>query len=237
VLDENGWPSFNAIQNHMRLRREGRLDRIRFIPFDLLEDETGKDLMKQPYIARRLELEVAIVGAEDGVMASPHMTNGRALWHAVEERNLEGLIVKTAMGLYHPGRRDETWQKVKRTVRRSFHVVGWTEGMTAGALNGEVGALILAEPEGDGWRYVCKVGTGFKDRQRSRVFELFRELARQDPVFDKRQMLTVRPKVGSRPVVWLDPELAAVIEYSDTEGGAPRWPSFKGMYRGQEQVA
>ncbi len=53
--------------------------------------------------------------------------------------------------------RSKSWLKVKCRQSEEFLIVGYSESEAAGG----IGALLLAEAEPEGLRYLGRVGTGF----------------------------------------------------------------------------
>ena len=97
-------------------------------------------------------------------------------------------------------------------------IIGYTRGK--GDREQTFGALQIAMPNGKGFRYVGKVGTGFDTRT---LKEVAGELARL--------------KKGSRPVkekpmdeantIWLEPDLFCEVQYASmTKDGMLREPVF-----------
>ena len=68
---------------------------------------------------------------------------------------LEGIVSKKADGAI--SRRAASWLKVKCRQSDDFVIVGFGASEAAGG----IGALLLAEPDDGGLRYVGRVGTGF----------------------------------------------------------------------------
>src|SRR6476469_4458300 len=120
-------------------------------------------------------LQATLSGEQQGVMAAellddppPHLAmsthivgDGDAAYALASERRFEGIISKRADHPYRPGRGDD-WRKTKCLDSDEFAVVGYTH--PKGSRSG-FGSLLLARPDGDGWRYVGRVGSGFNNGQ------------------------------------------------------------------------
>ena len=80
-----------------------------FVVFDVLQRD-GVDLTRQPYLERRQELEGLSL---DGPACTTceRFDDGRALFTAVCELGLEGVVAKSHTSLYRPN--DRGWVKVK----------------------------------------------------------------------------------------------------------------------------
>jgi bifunctional non-homologous end joining protein LigD len=82
---------------------------VTFVAFDVLRVE-GHDVMCNPWHERRALLDD--LGVErPGVRLSDVFDDGQALFDAVVEHGLEGVVVKRRNGIYRPGYRG--WTKVK----------------------------------------------------------------------------------------------------------------------------
>ena len=83
--------------------------------------------------------------------------DGEAVMAATKAQGMEGVVAKRRDSRYEPGRRSDCWVKVKHVRRTSAVVVGWKPG--EGGRAGRVGSLLLAVPEGDGWKMTEKGAT------------------------------------------------------------------------------
>nr|NIL82337.1 Multifunctional NHEJ DNA repair protein LigD [Rhodococcus kroppenstedtii] len=80
-------------------------------------------------------------------------------------------------------------------------------------------------PEGDGLRYVGRVGTGFTERARADLLDRLRPLARDDSPFDRPL-----PAVDRKDATWTEPALVGEVRFFEwTEGGSLRHPSWRGL--------
>jgi bifunctional non-homologous end joining protein LigD len=107
AFDQAGTPDFPLVCERMLMRRQHV--RNTYVIFDLLSLE-GSDLMGQPYRERRRQLEsVNLNGLH---WRTPEaFDDGEALFEAVCERELEGIVAKRRDGRYRPGERG--WTKIK----------------------------------------------------------------------------------------------------------------------------
>jgi bifunctional non-homologous end joining protein LigD len=107
--------------------------------------------------------------------------SGQDILAATVQNGLEGVIAKRRASPYRPGRRSPDWVKVKSFRTQEVVIGAWTEGH--GDRQRSLGALLLGIPEGDGMRYVGKVGTGFGAKARSALLEDLRPLATAESPF------------------------------------------------------
>lgn len=126
VAYRQGRMEFAALQAGPVRRRQQQIG-IYFLAFDLLAVD-GRDWRREPYLARREELERQLAGGGAGVVQPVPMTLDRdeALWWMSEQaadRGIEGLVAKPAGGVYQAGRRSG-WVKVRRTTTSEVAVLG-----------------------------------------------------------------------------------------------------------------
>ena len=67
-------------------------------------------------------------------------------------------MAKRASSKYLSGARTDGWLKIKTAKRQEVVIAGFTAPKKTRPF---FGALVLAVREGDGWRYIGHVGTGF----------------------------------------------------------------------------
>jgi bifunctional non-homologous end joining protein LigD len=107
AFDAHGVPDFPLVCE--RLLNRHHSNRLTYMIFDVLSLE-GRSLMRLPYSERRAELEALH-------LHGPHwhtpetFDDGAALFEAVCERELEGVVAKRRAGRYRPGERG--WVKIK----------------------------------------------------------------------------------------------------------------------------
>ena len=220
ALDEQGRATFSAMQ-------QGKAGtRYLFVAFDLLEVE-GEPLIGLELTARRERLAELLDGRTKEVQLSETFEDGRALFRAAEEQGFEGIIAKRASSTYLPGRRSRDWIKVKTHGKQEFVIGGYTRG--EGRRAGSFGALLLGVyDEGvEPLRYVGSVGTGFSDREITKLLGLLRGLETDEPPFDP---VPKPPRVRKSDIVWVEPRLVAEVEFVEwTHDGRLRAPSYQGL--------
>jgi bifunctional non-homologous end joining protein LigD len=103
----DGCPDFPLLCERMLMRRRGIA--VTYMVFDLLSLD-GEDFTRAPYSERRAELEALDL---NGVQwqAPETFDDGEALFEAVCEHELEGVVAKRHAGRYRPGERG--WIKTK----------------------------------------------------------------------------------------------------------------------------
>lgn len=107
ALHEDGRPDFPELCECVLLRNATRP--LTFMAFDVLSVE-GEPVVSRPYSERRRILEGLQLNAAH--WRTPEVfDDGEALWEAVCEHELEGVVAKRRSGRYVPGGRG--WIKVK----------------------------------------------------------------------------------------------------------------------------
>jgi bifunctional non-homologous end joining protein LigD len=221
VLDGAGRPDFQALQGRGRLQRAidvaaAAVTRpATYFAFDLLA-AGGLDLRPLPLLRRKAVL-AALAPRLGPVRLAEHVeTEGEALFREVEARGLEGIVAKRADAPYRAGR-SPAWLKVRTDRSGDFAVVGFT-APAAGRIG--FGALHLAAREGDGLRYVGRVGTGFDEALLAGLHALL-----------SGRVVSAPPCGGEVPRGkghrWVEPALVVEVRFKDwTREGVLRQPVF-----------
>jgi ATP-dependent DNA ligase len=122
-LDEDGRPSFNALQNYS-------VDTpVLYYVFDVMV-LAGRDVKGETLEVRRELLEEKVVPK----LAEPVRYTGelkaglRDLIHSVKAQGLEGLVAKRRNSRYEPGLRSGAWMKMRVNQGQEFVIGGYTIG-------------------------------------------------------------------------------------------------------------
>lgn len=156
AFDPQGRPSFGELQKRMHIATPGERGLLREVPvtyvvFDLLHlDGIGTTTLS--YQERRALLEDLELNGLS-VQTPPYFRgNGAELLDATREQGLEGIIAKRLESRYLPGRRVDTWRKVKNFAVQTVVLAGWKPGK--GRRAGGIGSLLLGVYDERGLRYV-----------------------------------------------------------------------------------
>jgi bifunctional non-homologous end joining protein LigD len=229
AFDEDGRPSFERLQQRIHqtsdaiVRRRMKSHPVTYVLFDLLYLD-GRNLMDEPYTARRELLEGLGLEGESWQTPGYSVDHAKELLAAAAERELEGIVLKRLDSRYVPGKRTGSWLKVKNLGRQEFVIGGWLPG--EGRRRNTLGALLLGyhDPDGEGdgeLRYAGKVGTGFSDRDLAELLERLRPLERKSNPFGRK---------GPKGAHYVEPVLVAEVSYRElTNEGMIRHGSFKGL--------
>lgn len=230
ALDARGEPvGFQHLQGRIHTRGGSRADDdaggpVAFIAFDLLR--TGAtDLRERTLSERRaalVRLMAAISRRKPGTVRLSEQVagDGRALYERALGSGWEGLIAKRADSRYRSGKRTPDWRKLKIVKEQEFVIGGWTEPRQARVY---FGALLLGVYDSDRLIYVGHTGTGFDERELTRV------MARLKPLETTACPFTSTPKTNERPH-WVHPTLVAQIKFTEwTADGKLRHPVYLGL--------
>jgi DNA ligase 1 len=210
----------------MRLGRVHEIEeKARAIPLVLYLFEMvyhdGRDLMNVAQAERRARLAKLFrptdrVKMTESIVTDDIEEQAKFFRRAIEEGH-EGLVAKDPDAPYVPGRRTENWMKIKPAFETLDVVITggiWGSGRRRGLLS----SLIVAIRDGEEFKTVGKVGTGFSE-------EALRELtARLEP-----KIITTRGRD-----VEIEPEVVIEVDFQDIQktaryraGYALRIPRFK----------
>jgi bifunctional non-homologous end joining protein LigD len=225
AFDEKGVPSFQRLQPRMHQRDEGAVSRLRksvpivYEVFDLLYLD-GEDLTRRPLRERRQRLEAALEPMGAIRLSEGFPGSGIALFNAVREQGLEGIVAKRLDAPYVSGR-SAAWVKVKAFKAMDCVIGGWTAGQ--GDRHSTLGALIVGIYRDGKLIPAGHVGSGFDDRTLRDLLETLKE--HQAPT----SPFAVEPKVN-QPATWCFPDLVCEVRYVElTRDGTLRHPVYLGL--------
>jgi bifunctional non-homologous end joining protein LigD len=215
VLDQTGKPRFQLLQAYQKTRQGPLVYQV----FDLLYLD-GHDLRKLPLL-RRKELLVGLLDKLPNVKLSEHIhQNGTALYKAVSEAGLEGIIAKDAKSPYREGVRSQSWLKIKTHLRQEAVIGGFTE--PKGSREG-LGSLVLGLYQGKDLVYIGHTGTGFTDKSLADMRSRLEGLVVKTCPFKQ-------PPKTNAPVHWVKPRLVCEVSFGEwTDEGYLRHPVFQGL--------
>ncbi|HEY3247807.1 MAG TPA: non-homologous end-joining DNA ligase [bacterium] len=228
ALDDDGRAHFQLLQSRIPMARNGQRQKdaqpltIAYYVFDLLY-YNGHVLVDRPLEERRRALEAiaprgAVVRLSDAVPDS-----GRAFYEAAQAHGLEGIVGKRRDAPYAPGKRTQTWVKIKIKQHHDAVVGGFTRGR--GARGKTFGALLLGAYDDAGrLQYIAHCGGGFTDAELRRVKGLLDERSSASSPF-----ATDPPATNDVPS-WVKPDLVVGVESGGwTREGFLRFPVYKGL--------
>jgi bifunctional non-homologous end joining protein LigD len=219
-------PSLALLQRRLH---QARADRslvtaipVTYVAFDLLR-QAGRDLLGNPYEQRRALLDA--LELDRGAVIVPPAFPGQAseVAQASRQLGLEGVILKRLGSRYHPGRRAESWLKVRRVSTVSVLIGGWLPG--DGQRSHLAGSILAGDPTLNGLEFLGQVGTGFTEEELATLTERLRELEQPASPFAEPV-----PQAVARRARWARPVLAAEVTYSEiAPSGRLRHPVWRGL--------
>jgi len=221
-LETDGRPNFRNVIHRMQQTAEGAIERAKAnhpavcYLFDCLYLD-GRPIVHEPLMRRR-EWLVDAIKKDSPYRVSEVVEEGSSFLEAVKELGLEGIMAKLRSSTYQPGRRNDSWLKIKTRQTVECLIIGYTQGK--GDRQMGFGALHLAQVSGAELKYVGKVGSGFDD---SLLRSVFAEL---------EKLTTTKRPVKQKPLddarsVWVEPKLICEVEYASlTPDGLLREPIF-----------
>ena len=219
VLDDEGKPSFQKLQQRVRPARQpdGSTlppEPVTLFVFDLLAFDTY-DLRPLPLLARKKLLRRVLPRAGP-LRYSDHIEEqGEAMFESVREMQLEGLVAKRADAPYRSGRSAD-WLKLRADRVDDFVVVGYSP--SKGSRSG-FGALHLAIHDGERLVYSGRVGSGFTHEQLADLAVELDSARRDGPPCE------VAPTDPGH--VWVEPHLVCEVRFKEwTDTTLLRQPVF-----------
>ena len=221
-LEADGKPNFRNVIHRMQQKTEGGIERARAkhavvcYVFDCLYLD-GRPIVNEPLTRRREWLQDAIKKGS-AYRVSEVVEEGAAFFQAVKEMGLEGIMAKQRNSPYLPGKRSDSWLKIKARQTLECVIIGYTKGK--GDREASFGALHLAEADGAELKYLGKVGTGFDN-------DSFKAVAAE-----LQKVKTIKRPVKEKPLddarsVWIEPKLMCEVQFASlTQDGLLREAVF-----------
>lgn len=208
-LNSDGKPQFTQVINRLltqdetAIQSQSKTSPVCFYLFDCLYLD-GRPVINEPLERRREWLKDSLK-TTTAYRFSEHFEDGKALFNAAEEHNLEGIMAKKKGSRYFPGKRSELWLKIKVRKTTECLVIGYTQGQ--GNRNKYFGALHLADRKNDELKYRGKVGTGFSDDMMKEIDARLKTMKRiSKPIPNKI--------IGEKDTTWVEPKLMVEVSYA-----------------------
>jgi bifunctional non-homologous end joining protein LigD len=216
VLGANGYSDFEALQNYRSRRTPGPLV---YQLFDILHLD-GRDLCGLPLI-RRKEILQQILPAVPGLMFVDHIEeSGVAFFNAAAKAGLEGMVAKDGASKYLPGRRSNSWLKVKSRLQVEAVIGGFTQPRGS---RSHFASLVLGLDVDGELVHIGDVGGGVDHRELTSISAQLAPLVQSDCPF------RMKPKPKA-PATWVKPELVCEVRFTAWTGGHLRHPVFLAMH-------
>jgi bifunctional non-homologous end joining protein LigD len=199
ALDKSGVSHFQLLQNALRNKAK-----LQYCAFDLMFQD-GEDLRGLPLAERKKRLK-AILPKHKLVAYSRHrLASGTKFFEQAEGKGLEGIMAKRADSKYLSGARTDNWLKIKTSKRQEVVIAGFTAPRRSRPC---FGALTLALREGDSWRYIGHVGTGFSHDVLEELHGRLIKLKTAKSPFGKKTK-------DEAVTTWVKPQLVAEVKFTE----------------------
>jgi bifunctional non-homologous end joining protein LigD len=212
VLNNEGKPDFNALQNYGRTQSGNLFYHV----FDILWLD-GINLMQEPLekrkqVLKRIVPENTIIRFSDSIDEQ-----GEEFFGLAKKNGLEGIIAKKKNSYYFPDTRSKEWLKLPVEEIKEYVIVGYTESE-----HGRPFARIMfGNYHEDGkLYYVHHTGGGMSDHLMNRTFQTLKKIGtKKKPVVNQPEEET--------PMHWVKPQLVGRFKqksHERTKGGKIRHP-------------
>jgi bifunctional non-homologous end joining protein LigD len=192
VLNEEGKPNFNALQNYGRTQQGNLFYHV----FDILWLD-GIDLMNEPLdkrkeILKRIVPENSIIRYSDSIDEE-----GEEFFKVVQKNGLEGIVAKKKNSFYLPGTRSADWLKLPVEEMKEYVIVGYTESEHGNPFS----RILFGNYHEDGkLYYVHHSGGGMSSALMNSTYQALKNLeTKTKPVVNDAEEET--------PIHWVKPEL------------------------------
>ncbi|MET4208214.1 non-homologous end-joining DNA ligase [Bradyrhizobium sp. LA2.1] len=219
AIGKDGVSHFQLLQN--ALHHEAKLQ---YFAFDLMFQD-GEDLRGLPLTERKQRLKAILPKNRLIGYSRNRKTFGVKFFEEAERKGLEGIMAKRADSKYLSGARTDDWLKIKTSKRQEVVIAGFTAPRRTRPF---FGALTLALREGNGWRYIGHVGTGFSHDTLEELHKNMIRLKAAKSPFGK--------KVKDEAVTtWVKPQLVAEVKFTEwTSSGEMRHPVYLGLRKDKQ---
>lgn len=221
-LDPEGRPLFSQVISRMHsegkqnIKKQKTKNPVVCYLFDCLSLD-GKNITQESLDRRQAWLNCAL-RINNHIRLSEAIVDGNALFEATKKMNIEGIMAKIKTAPYHIGQRSKNWQKVKHRSDADCYIAGYTKG--EGDRSNLFGSLHLLLKEGNAYRYMGKVGTGFDSKKMRMLLNTFKNYVSEHKLFEEKTD-------NDNDSVWLHPQLKCKIQYASlSSNGTYREPVF-----------
>ncbi|MDW7651140.1 MAG: non-homologous end-joining DNA ligase [Bacillota bacterium] len=218
VLERDLITPASGLPEDARVRRLMQKVPVNYMVFDLVWFK-GENLMSRSLRERQAILG-EILPETDHVHLVESFTDGEALFAAVSEKKLEGIVAKEADAPYYPGRKHPAWKKVKVRQKQLVAIGGYT------VKDGRINALLAGAYRYGRFVYLGRVATGLSGNDLVHLSPFLQASVRKTPPFANA--------TGGRGKVWVEPKLVALVDFQEwTEDLRMRQPVIKGFTRNE----
>lgn len=220
IEDSKGVSNFQMLQNYDTIKK----GTLKYYVFDILY-LNGHRLTDMPLSQRRELLDAFFENYTfKNIFKSDIVVgHGEKLYKKLEKKGYEGIIAKEASSLYYPGKRSESWLKIKTSMMQEAIICGFTPPQNSRKY---FGSLILGLYENGKLTYIGNCGTGFTQASLKELHEtLEKNITEKSPFAEKINNTRLRGKP-----TWVKPILICNVKFQGwTQEGHMRIPVFMGL--------
>jgi len=214
LLEKDGKPSFSKlaqrshVQDPFKIQLLSRAMPVTYVTFDIIY-RNGQVLTSLPLRERKKYLSVMKQAAILPIFFIED--RGKTFFETITSMGYEGIMAKRMDSPYLPGKRSDSWLKMKPQKSAICNVIGYTKGEGHRHL---LGALMIAQRQDNRLVDRGRVGSGISTKVLGDLLSL------------------LRPLTEKNGVTWVDPSLQIEVTYfEETEEGHFRFPVFKRIMR------
>jgi bifunctional non-homologous end joining protein LigD len=221
ALGNDGKPSFHEVMRRDGIRRLDRVNGLKknvpisYMIFDVIF--CNNEWKNKLALKERISLLEQIILPNEQIQIVPSYPDGTALFEAIEQQDLEGIVVKDLNSQYLINGKDNRWQKVKN-YKDLIAVVG---GVTL--RSGVVNSLLLGlyDKKGQLW-YIGHAGTGkLKKSEWRKLTEKIKPIT-----INTRPFLNEPERL--KDTIWIEPQITVKVQFMEwTKGHTLRQPSIQ----------
>lgn len=222
ALGSDGKPSFHEVMRRDALRRIDRIEQIQnivpitYMIFDVIF-YNGSWVDQEP-LAKRLQLLSEMIRPSKQIQVVSSYEDSQAVYTAIKEQELEGIIVKDRNSTYFMNGKNDRWQKVKN-YKDLFAVVG---GVTF--RSGLVNSLLLGLYNEKGQLYyIGHAGTG---KLTQNDWRNLTEMIQGGMIIAERPFINLPER--NKEAIWIVPKLTVKVKFMEwTRSKTLRQPSIQ----------
>jgi DNA ligase D-like protein (predicted ligase) len=219
----DGKPAFSGMLQREQARGERRIKELArqlpatYVVFDLLYRD-GAPIVDRPLVERREALREVLERSPDPriVFSEGVVGDGITFFREAVKRELEGVMAKRLASRYLPGKRSDSWLKIKRRQRVYCAILGFLEE------GNDLRSLVIGVEDDGELTFAGKVGSGLDVVTRAELGRALRGALRTEPIIP-----------CSLDALWVEPGFYCAVDFLErTESGELRAPVFVEWMRG-----
>ena len=218
IEDKHGISNFQLLQNYITTGKGV----LHYYVFDLLY-LNGYPLNKLTLYHRKELLEAVFAKVKlQNIQLSPIVREkGKALMKRLTKLGYEGVIAKERNSMYFPGKRSNSWRKLKNHQSIEAIICGYTSPKNSRKY---FGSLILGIHDKGKLVYIGNCGTGFSEATLKELHQQLEKLITTTSPFKDIPKMT---RQKGKPT-WIKPKLVCRVEFANwTQDNRLRAPVFK----------